>query len=225
MMAAKPAKKTWSLLTDAERQMIIDLNNTGKYRQKDIALKVRRGEATVCNVLKKYKSDLGKGDEEANMVEAKVTATSHPGKKHPTYPLTESQLSLDKDEIKLLKKSAESDGFIKDYFRQIGFDRRTTDQLRDFWARRDDILEHDRKKHEIKPPVTKITMKADGEVGSVPSLETLVTHTNQFLAECIQLHKEMLDVTKKQLMFFEQERDRMLSEKARLRSQTDFADR
>jgi len=225
MTDQKPkTKKAWKHLTDADLQEIVALYKTGKYTQDQIARKVKRGSGTISSILKKYKQEKLFGVTPKKVVqETLIKKPVSP----PELDLTPKQMTLDPDEIKLLKGSESSNEFIKEYFMQFGFDRRTANQLRDFWTKRAAIFTYDQiqyamhKLNQVKPKITKVTTKADEEIGSTPSLETLVTHTNQYLAECIQLHKEMLDISKKQLKFFEQERERVISEKALKQGKTE----
>jgi hypothetical protein len=102
----------------------------------------------------------------------------------------------------LLKASISANEFIENYFKKFGFNVRNATTLRDFWTKRAEIFEYETQKYAVKPAKKTITEKADEEVGSTPSVETLIGRTNNLLAECIQLHKEILSISKNQYQIF-----------------------
>jgi hypothetical protein len=215
-MEAKLMQKKWSKMSEDEKQRVFDLYDTGKYKQYEIARMVNRDGATISTMLKEYRKRKSTGtvpskggvSNGGDMIRKDVKYSGRQPVNQPSkYPLSKRQQELNADEVAVLKESKNANVFTENYFKKFGFIR-TANQLRDIWTLRKAIFDYEVQKHAVKPITGKITEKADEEVGSTPSLEVLVGRTNNRLAECIQLHKDLLKVAKEQLDLFKQIQER-----------------
>lgn len=209
--------RTWKTITTGEKQLICEMYDSG-YTAKDIAEKLKRAQSTINITLVKcgrtpLTASKTKKDTKTELVKKQLNAvTVSLNQKKDTKTGLEKRLvkrrlnalqqSLHSSEIHLLKISKSSNEFIEQYFQQFGFGIRSATTLRDFWTKRKEIIEYESQKYAVKPAKKVITEKADEEVGSTPSVETLIGRTNNLLAECIQLHKEMINIALNQYQHF-----------------------
>jgi hypothetical protein len=208
----------WTKMTTIEKQKIIDMYTSGKFKyQKDIARAANRDASIVCTIIKEY--NLNQSRKPVPKATATTKTVEKPAPVKPVskkkYSLSEKEKNLNADTISLLQTAKSHNEFVQGYYKnpKLGFEA-TVFELINMWTHRDAILEHEKEKHVVKLPQKQIVEKADADVGSYPSLESLQSNNNRMLAECIQLHKEILAVLTKQFDFFKQEQARVMAEKS-----------
>jgi hypothetical protein len=191
-------------------QKIIDIYNTGTCKsQSEIARKVRCAQSSVSSVIVDYKKKRG----------SPINLKTPPSRElQKQQSITLLGMTIKPEELGLLQASKNKDAFVQLYYQRIGFEKRSIDALHLMWARYQATLSVGKpnkgKIVKIAPKVMQIIEKAKGEVGSTPSLETLVSHTNNALAEQTAILLEIKTVQEHLLRFFENEQKRVIAEKA-----------
>jgi len=183
--------RTWKQVSDTERQLICEMYDSKKYKRiSDISKKIHRAHSTITLLLQ----ESGRLPQKKSVKGIQIEPIK--GRSISVYH------TLSNEEVKLLQACNNSSEFIESYFKTLGFGIRTATTLRDFWTKRKEITEYEKQKNAVKLIKKETVEKADGKVGSIPSVEELIINTNNLLAESIQLQKELVKVTSNQYQHF-----------------------
>jgi hypothetical protein len=195
-------------------------------QQKEIAAKVGKAPCIVCTILKGYKNRDTKIMSRYSSMWSPVTLVVDPTFKHTkiiknnkpvekkarpkkvggrilpgrhaiiTHKLTGAYKEIDRKELEILKSAKTSHDFVSGYFKQFGFDTKTSTMLNEVWKRKEDILkyEDDKEKHSIEMPVKKITepMKTKDRESMVDEDRMLVDIFNTVTA----MNNQLQDIIK-----------------------------